>query len=504
MFKNKKNCEYYPASRLLSSGAIAVLVLVAGTAAAQEPPLAALQNLSGIMAIPMASATELSFANQASAQASRWQFPDVTVFDVASGSVRAEMAPVYADGVPRRITLEQVKQQALANPAANPMARLGERSLEAAKQHVIGAIADYFPKISATVANLHYSEFLGQVLTLQRPLSGGILQVPVPLLNQNQTIVAVTLAQPITPLFQIHQLVKIARADQKIAMAKAGVSVARNTTNAQIEEAYFKLLIARRRLTTTELKLRSAEAQPQYASTSIQVVRAPVPETELVAARKTLVTTSAEVRELTASLNRIMGWPEGTELELVMPDPLVEHVTLEQVADTPLSANAEVVEAEQTAVKARAASVLSKMAYIPTVAAVSGFIYQNAAPLLPNTFGYGGVMVSYNLFDFGKREAAVKEAGAQAEMAEIGVQLTKLKVAANVKASYSEVERTRQLSLITQKMGLSVTKLITVSSTPENMDMVVARSNVEVEMIEADLAHRQAYARLRSLVGPQR
>jgi len=44
-----------------------------------------------------------------------------------------------------------------------------------------------------------------------------------------------------------------------------------------------------------------------------------------------------------------------------------------------------VVEAEQTAVKARAASVLSKLAYMPTVGAVSGFVYQNAVPLLPNT-----------------------------------------------------------------------------------------------------------------------
>jgi outer membrane protein TolC len=192
-------------------------------------------------------------------------------------------------------------------PAANPMERLGQLSLEAAKQHVIGAMADYFPKINATVANLHYSEFLGQVLTLQRPLSGNALQVPVPLLTQNQTVVAVTFVQPITPLFQIHQLVKIARADQRIAMAKAGVNIARNIAASQIEEAYFKLLIAQRRLTSTELKLRSTEARPQYASLSIEAARAPIPETELVEARKALVTTSADVRALTASLNRGHG-----------------------------------------------------------------------------------------------------------------------------------------------------------------------------------------------------
>jgi outer membrane protein len=501
----KEKRRYFSVVLKRSVGGIAILILVSGSVAAQDSRLAALQSIPGMTTLPLVGgSSEFSLSQPASAQSSRWQFPDATVFDVATATASAARAPVYADGIPRRITLEQVKAQASANPGANPMVRLGQLSLEAAKQHVIGAMADYLPKINATVANLHYSQFLGQVLTLQRPLAGSTLDVPVPLLTQNQTIVAVTFTQPISPIFQVRQLVKIARADERIAMAKAGVAVARNSSDAQIEEAYFKLLIAQRRLRMSELKLKDREARPQYASTSIEVVRAPVQDTELVTARKDLVTMSAEVTELTGTLNRVMGWPADTELELVAPDPLVETISLDQVADQPLSANPEVVEAEQTAVKARAASVLSKLAYMPTVAAVGGFVYQNALPLLPNNFGYGGVMISYNLFDFGKREAAVKEAGAQAGMAEIAVQLTKAKVAANVKSSYSEVERTRQLSQMTQKMASSVTRLMNVSSNSESIDMGVARTNVEVEMLEADLAHRQAYARLRALLSPQR
>jgi hypothetical protein len=87
---------------------------------------------------------------------------------------------------------------------------------------------------------LHYSEFLGSVLSVQRPIAGSTVQVPVPLLTQNQTLVAVTFVQPITPIFQVHQLVKIARADERIAMAKAGVPIARNTSDAKIQEAYFR------------------------------------------------------------------------------------------------------------------------------------------------------------------------------------------------------------------------------------------------------------------------
>jgi hypothetical protein len=51
--------------------------------------------------------------------------------------------------------------------------------------------------------------------------------------------------------------------------------------------------------------------------------------------------------------------------------------------------------------------------YVPTVAAVGGYLFQNAMPLVPSNFRYGGVMVSNNIFHFGKRERAVKEARAQ-------------------------------------------------------------------------------------------
>jgi outer membrane protein len=339
------------------------------------------------------------------------------------------------------------------------------------------------------------------VLSVRRPLVGSTLQVPVPLLSQNQTIAAVTFIQPITPLFQVYQAVQIAHADERIAKAKAGMSITNNARNTGIEETYFKLLIAQRRLTLAQLKVRESENQPLYAAASIESVGAPGQRAEFVEARKALLTATTEVRELTAALNREMGWPDATELELVPPDPLVESISLEEVADKPLAGNPDVIEAEQTVVKARAASMLSKLTYVPTVAAISGYLFQNAIPLVPRNFGYGGVMVSYNLFDFGKRERAVKEASAQLGMAELAVQMTKSKIAANLKKLYSELEHTRQLSQLAQQMGSSVSRLMRVGFAPDSIEGQAALANVETEMFEADLAHRQAFSRVKALMG---
>ena len=223
-----------------------------------------------------------------------------------------------------------------------------------------------------------------------------------------------------------------------------------------------------------------------------------------IEAGKAVETAAATVRELTANLNRILGWPADTELELAAPDPLVENISIQDVSGKSTASNPALVEAEENVVKARAASSISKMAYVPVVAAVAGYMFQNTLPAVNSNFGYGGVMASYTLFDFGKREHAVKEARAQVGMAETALQLTKAKLAADVTKSYFELERSRQLNRVAQKMGASAVLLMKVSSNSQSLEVRAARADVEVEMLEADFAHRQAFNKLKALLGPER
>jgi outer membrane protein TolC len=394
----------------------------------------------------------------------------VGIMPLATGAAAAQdlpSAPSRTAGV-RQITLDQVKQT--VDPAVNPAERLAQLSLDAAKQHRLGVEADYFPKFGATFANLHYTSFLGEVFEVRHPLRGITSQVPVPLFSQNETIAILTFTQPLTPLLVVHQAVRIARADERIAAAKAAVASSANARKGELEETYFELLIAQCRL-------------------------------KLGVSGKESISAAAKVKELTASLNKAIGWPEDTRLELVPPDPLSENFSLEEVSNKSVAANPDVIEAEQTVVKARAAAKIAKLAYVPTIAAVSGYLFQNAIPLVPSSFGYGGVVASYNLFDFGKREHAVKEARDQLGMAEMALQMTKAKISAQLQKSYMELERTRELSNVAQRMGSSAGLLIKVSANPENPEVQAARAGLEVEMLEADLAHRHAFVNLQALMG---
>jgi outer membrane protein TolC len=411
---------------------------------------------------------------------------------------KADTKPVILPGGIRLITLEEAQENAM--PAPNPLVRLGQLQVEVARQTRLGTESSFFPQISSTFSNLHFNKFMGQEIQVQRPIQGGTTTVGLPLFGQDSTTVAVMATQPITPLLQLQQLYKINLADERIARVKAGMPVAETAT--KVEKAYYQLLVAERELDFAQAKAMETGNKWLSASSSAAPVISDSHDEELIQTSNVLAIAITKVKELTAALDDMLGWPADTELQLVPPDPRYEDVTLKEATDRALAANPEVLEAEQTVVKARAASTIQKLAYVPVVAVMGGYSYQdNLAPLLPRDFSFVGIVATYNVFDFGKREHTIKGASAQAEMAEIGLQLTKAKVAAAVKNSHFELERSRQLSELTRRLD-SAMQLQRASYDESGSEIIAAKkAKVEAEMFQADLDYRQALARLKTLMG---
>jgi len=390
-----------------------------------------------------------------------------------------------------RLTLDEAQQAAAG--ANNLLVRLGQLSVETAKQHRLGVQAQYFPALSSSYLGLHFNKHPGEVIALR---TGG--QVAVNIINKDQNTVNLMAAQPITPLFSIYQLAKIARADENIAKAKAGMPVAETAMN--VEKTFFDLLVAQRELTSAEAGSKKIQAKWLSASNSGKPFVSTAQETEMLGAEKEVLLSTSKVKELTATLNQLIGLPDGTTLELVAPEPLVENVS-EREATEKAVANPEVIEAEQTAVKAHAGLTLTKLTYLPTIAVIGGYTNQTSINVVfPRAAGYIGTMFSWTIFDFGKREHSVKEVKAQAEMADIGVQLTKAKVAAKVKSTYLELDRSRQLYKLASRM-VSASQVVEASYAPDNPEVESARARMEADMFRAELEYRQAYAKVKALMG---
>ena len=464
--------------------------LLCGVLKAQEVPASSPTGLPPGLAVPSLLA-KLPLNQYSGLKASGTDQYDMRA---AAGLPAASSYSTVAAGSPRRITLREAQQAAAAN---NPMAHLAQLQVEAAKQHRLGAESDYFPKISSTLTNFHFNKFMGQEITIQRRIAGGTVTGGLPLAGKDQTLVAVTAAQPITPLLKLREVVNIARADERAAMAKAGIPV-ENASN--VEKDYYALLVAQRQLEVARANgtvLRNTELLASNAA------MLPNREGDNSEAAKAMVIAKSKVKELTASLNLLLGYPVEGELELVTPVTQVEEISLKQAADKAMAANPEVVDAEQTVAKARAASKLSKLDYVPDVAVLGGYAYNGyAVPLLPRDFSFIGIMGSYNVFDFGKREHTIKERNAQVSMAETALELTKAKVSAAVKSSYFQMDRSRELSELARRLSDAI-PVERINYSKDNPELVVSRAKLEIEMLQADLDYRQSLAQLKALMGEQ-
>ena len=401
----------------------------------------------------------------------------------------------------RRITLEDALQQA-ATPASNPLVRLAELQVEVAKQNRLGTRSSLFPQIGSAFENFYFSKFMGEQIQVNRPLLGTTTDLGLPLLGQQQVFAALTVTQPITPIFQLRQLYKINLADERIARAKAGLPVSEKAAN--VEKTYYDLLIAQRHLALARMETKSAENMRVRLVSNSAMTLAVRSVSDDDATSLALVMATNKVRALTASLNDLLGWPANTELELMPPRSRFERISEKDATAKALAANPEVIEAEQNVVKARAAVTLQKLAYVPVVAAMGGYAYNgDALPLLPHDFGFAGIVATYNIFDFGKREHTIKAASTQARMAELALELTKAKVAAGVKTAYLDLQQSQQRSEFARRLDSAIDVRNT-SVRDETLESLLAMNlRAEIESLEAEVEYRQALGRLKNLMGTE-
>jgi outer membrane protein TolC len=210
-------------------------------------------------------------------------------------------------------------------------------------------------------------------------------------------------------------------------------------------------------------------------------------------------------------LNDLLGLPLDTKLEL---DPEVqtkfETLTKSEYVKAAWEENPEIRSADEAVAKARAGVVAARTAYIPDVTAFARHSYQDGVPFFVRNFGTVGVNVSYTVWDFGKRRAAVGEHSAQFAEAEQNLERLKEQVAVAVERSYNKLERTKNMV----NVATQVAKLRGESerlATDQAAQGVVLISDVrqataasykaKADLVQATLGYLLAWAELERTVG---
>ena len=199
-------------------------------------------------------------------------------------------------------------------------------------------------------------------------------------------------------------------------------------------------------------------------------------------------------------------------MELVEPPlPLLPYRCADEMVALALASSPEIHEAEATICKAKAALAAGKLDYVPSFGLVGGYINQTGASYIQQDIGYVGVVGSYTFVDWGKRRNVVRERENLVGMATLKLEQTRDDVRQKVEKAFRDWTASQETLKIDEEMvGLrkqaekKATKPEAMTN-PAALDALLTaskkRAEAEVEAVKADLAYRQAYIELMSLVG---
>jgi outer membrane protein len=417
----------------------------------------------------------------------------------------------------RRLTLTEAVQLALSQNRELKIARL---KVVESRQKKAEARSSYFPEIKNQSSVLHTTateniEIPSGAFGLVP--NGGLVPSHDILIDQgNQTLVTsgTTLAQPLTQLIRIRQANRIAASE--IASSRDEVKKAENEVAVRVHELYYGILV-------TRLQKRAADQQTAYARTNLSEseedirngsalkVSAIDGRATLLQSEQAALTAELQLSDLTTELNDLLGLPFDTPLELSPVQTIVlENRPRDAYLSMAWSDNPQILAAQESVEQAKAGVTAAKSAYIPDISAIARQSYQNGVPFLVHNFGTFGVNLSYDVFDFGKRRAVVREREAKLAQAQENLERLKEAVSVQIEKSYNKVERTRHMLEVASEIvklreeneRLAENQLVQgVVLVSTRRQASAASYKAQADMLQAQLAYLLAGAELEQAAG---
>ena len=416
----------------------------------------------------------------------------------------------------RHLKLTEAVRLALEQNRVLKIARFKVQENEHKKE---GARSDYFPVITNQSNVLHISEL--QDVTIPAGALGSAAGSPIP--NRGTTLQqgkdtlfssGTMIAQPLTQLLRIHQENRIAAAE--VATSQDDLKNAENEIALQVHSLYFGILVA-------QLQKKAAEQETSFATEALRENENEVrngsalqvaeiqSRAELLQGQQSVLTAELQIEDYTSELNDLLGLPLGTKLELD-PDVAtnVETLAKDEYVKIAWEQNPEIRAAQEAATKARAGVAAAKTAYIPDITAFARYSYQDGVPFFVRNFGTVGINLNYTVWDFGKRQATVREHSSQLAEAEENLQRLKEEVAVSIERSFNKLERTKSMVNVADqvaKLREESERLATNQATQgvvlisDVRHAAAATYKAKADLLQARLGYLLAWAELERAIG---
>ena len=418
---------------------------------------------------------------------------------------------------PRQITLEEAVQLALKH---NHVVRMARFQVEE-KEHAKGvAKSGYFPTLQnqSTAVRLTDTQFVQIAAGSLGTVNGTPVPTESETINQgSRTLVTsgTMLEQPLTQLLtRVKPANDIARADLNATRANARET--ENEVALRVHMLYYRVLVAQLRLTATEAKIKASEdlerervQEVKYGSSLDQDLTES--KADALQAKQELLTTELQLSDTTMQLDDALGLPLTTALELDPAVPAVQNICeRKECLKLALASHPEIIEAREEVEKIAGSVRLSKADYVPDVSIFARYSYQSGVPFLARNFGSFGVQFSYELFDGGRRRAAVQESDAKLAKAKENLARVTDQVELQVEMAYNKLQRTREmvnvseelLALRTESSRVSTEQLQKGEAVPSQTERAVAQQDeARTQLLQSQLDYVQAGDELKQAMG---
>ncbi|MFZ0583804.1 MAG: TolC family protein [Candidatus Acidiferrales bacterium] len=418
---------------------------------------------------------------------------------------------------PRHITLQEAVQLALKH---NHYVRIANLQVEE-KQHAKDvAKSGYIPTIKNESRLFEVTDT--QFIEIAAGSLGNVASTPIPtqsvVLNQGgRTFITsgTTLAEPLTQLFtRVKPENDMARAD--LNATRANSQETENEVALKVHELYYRVLIAQLHRNATEAKIKAAQdlqservQEVKYGSTLEEdLVQS---RAQSLQAKQELLTTELQISDLTLQLDDLVGLPLTTELALDASVPVVQNTCeREECIKTALKSHPEIIAAREEVRKAAAGAQLSKADYVPDISAFARYSYQDNVPFLARNFGSFGVQFEYDIFDGGRRRAAVRESNSVLAQAKENLERVTDDVQLRVQVAYNKLHRTQEmvsvsqelLALRTESSRVTAQQLQHGEALSSQADSAVAQQlDAQTQLLESQLDYVQARDELNQAMG---
>jgi len=419
--------------------------------------------------------------------------------------------------VVQRLTLHEAVQMALKQ---NHVVRIAELRVEE-KQHAKDvARSAYFPHIrnESRVFNVTDTQFIQIAAGALGTVAGTTIPSQPAILNQGgKTFVTsgTGLVQPLTQLFtRVKPSNEIARAD--LGATRANAKETGNEIALKVHQLYYSVLITQLQRNASKARIKAAEdlksERTQEVNYGSALDRELIESTaQYLQAKQELLTSELQLSNLTMQLDDILGLPLTTHLELEpVPSEQLVSCKAEECVKLALQSHPEIVAAREEVEKTSAAVKLSKADYVPDVSAFARYSYQNNVPFLARNFGTFGVEVTYDLFDGGRRHAALDESNTRLAQARENLARVTDEVELKVQIAYNKLERTREmvnvskelLALRTEASRVSAQQLQQGAALQSQADHVNAQKfDAETLLLQSQLDYIQAHDEMTQVMG---